>query len=136
MQFQVPQYLDVKDKIIGPLTLKQFIILLIGGAVIFILFEILKTPVFILVAIPVSLVTVLVAFYKMNHQSFGQIILNLFGFITKPNVYAWKKGRPERPEQEPMPKIIKKVDPDKESDSANKAPKPNELEEVQWKTEL
>ncbi len=135
MQFQVPQYLDIKDKVIGPFTLKQFIVLLIGGVILFILFEILKTAVFILVAIPVALITVLIAFYRVNHQSFGQMILNVFGFITKPNVYAWKKKRPKTPEQEPIPQIIKKAEPEK-SESAEKAPKANELEEVQWKTGL
>ena len=31
MQFQVPQFVEVEDKIVGPLTLKQF--LYVGGAV-------------------------------------------------------------------------------------------------------
>jgi len=135
MHFQVPQYLDIKDKIIGPLTLKQFIVLLVGGAILFLLSRILKFSVFLIIAIPLALITILIAFYRVNHLSFGQFILNLFGFITKPNIYAWKKGRPERPEQEEVPKIIKKGDSSKKSKDKN-IPQENELEEAQWKTEI
>jgi hypothetical protein len=35
MQFPVPQFTDVEDKIIGPLTVKQFFILLVSAAIIF-----------------------------------------------------------------------------------------------------
>ncbi|KKS92044.1 MAG: hypothetical protein UV69_C0039G0006, partial [Parcubacteria group bacterium GW2011_GWE2_43_12] len=30
-QFVVPQFIDVEDKIIGPITVRQFIIIMVGG---------------------------------------------------------------------------------------------------------
>lgn len=130
MHAQVPQYLDIEDKIIGPLTLKQFIYLLLGAGVLFLLFNMLRFPVFLLVAIPIGLFTFLVAFYKVGNQRFTQFLAGLLGFITKPNVYTWKKLPPKRPSEEPTPKIIKKVEPSK------KPPKKSGLEELQWKVEL
>ena len=38
-QFTVPQFIDVEDKVIGPITVRQFIILLFGGGFIFIAYR-------------------------------------------------------------------------------------------------
>lgn len=130
MHHQVPQYLDVEDKIIGPLTLKQFLYLLFGGGVIFLLHSILRFSVFIIIAIPISLFVLLLAFYKIGRQKFTKFVINFLGFISKPNIYTWKKSIPEKPEEEPVPEIVKKVKPIK------KPPKENELEEAQWRTEI
>lgn len=130
MHYQVPQYLDIEDKIIGPLTLKQFIYLLLGGGLLFLLYSLLKFFIFIIFAIPIACFVLLLAFYKKDNQKFTQFFLNLVGFITKPNTYAWKKSRPQKPEEEPAPKIIKKAK------SATKLPKESELEKVQWEVEI
>jgi len=37
MQYQVPQFIEVEDRIIGPLTLKQFLYLAFAGAILFVL---------------------------------------------------------------------------------------------------
>ena len=130
MQYQVPQYLDVEDKIIGPLTLKQFVYLLAGGGIIFLLFSILAFPAFIIIAIPVGMFTLLLAFYKKGNQKFTKFVVNFLGFISKPSIYIWKKTPPKRPTEEPVPKIIKKVEVPK------KAPEASGLEETQWKVEI
>jgi len=130
MHSQVPQYLDVEDKIIGPLTLKQFIYLLIGGGVIFLLYSFLKLPIFIIAAIPIAFFTLLLAFYRIGNQKFPQFIVNLLGFISKPNIYTWKKLPPKKPSEEPTPKIIKKMGVSKQ------LPKESGLKELWWKVEI
>jgi len=130
MHAQVPQYLDIEDKIIGPLSLKQFIILLLGGGVIFLLYNILKFPIFIIVAIPIAFFTLLLAFYKINNQKFGKFVINILGFLSKSNIYTWKKQIPTKPIEEPTPKIIKKAEPLK------KPPKKQNLEEIQWEIDI
>lgn len=130
MHFQVPQYLDIEDKIIGPLTLKQFIYLLLGGGMLFLLYSILKFSVFIIFALPIACFVLLLAFYKKDNQKFTQFAVNLLRFITKPNIYTWKKSRPQKPEEEPGLKIIKKAEPVK------KPPKESELEKVRWEVEI
>ena len=130
MHFQVPQYLDIEDKIIGPLTLKQFVYLLLGAGVLFLLFNILKLSVFIIVAIPIGLLIFLITFYKIGNQKFSQFAASLLRFISKPNIYAWKKLPQKKPSEEPLPKIIEKAKPKKQP------PKESGLEEVQWKVEI
>lgn len=137
MHFQVPQYLDVEDKIIGPLTLKQFIYLLLGGGLLFLLYSILKFPIFIIFALPIAFFVLLLAFYKKDNQKFTQFFINLVGFITRPNVYTWKKSHPQKPEEEPALKIIKKAEPVKKPASPTGGPpKESELEEVRWEVEI
>ncbi len=130
MHAQVPQYIDVEDKIIGPLTLKQFLYLLAGGGVIFLMYSILKFSVFIILAIPVAFFILLLAFYKIGNQKFSKFTINFLGFVSKPNIYTWKKLPPKKSEEEPAPEITKKTEPIKEP------PKEGELEEAQWKIEL
>ena len=38
-QFVVPQFIEVEDKIFGPVTTRQFVVLLIGGLFVFISFS-------------------------------------------------------------------------------------------------
>lgn len=130
MHAQVPQYTDIEDKIIGPLTLKQFLYLLIGGGIIFLLFNILKFPVFIIIAIPIAFFTILLAFFKIGNQKFGKFIANFLEFISKPDIYTWKKLPPQKTEEEPAPKIIEKAKPLK------KIPEKHGLEETGWRIEI
>ncbi len=43
MQFPVPQFTEVEDKIIGPLTLKQFGIIFGVGVIIFLAMEMMSS---------------------------------------------------------------------------------------------
>jgi len=91
MRFQVPQFIDVEDKIIGPLTFKQFIYLAGGAGIIFILWRAL--PLF-LAAIPIILVgslSVSLSFYKVNNRSFINILESIFKYFTHNKLYLWKK---------------------------------------------
>jgi len=52
MRFQVPQFIEVEDKIFGPLTLKQFIYLAGAGGVVFVLWRVFPIFVAIIIAAP------------------------------------------------------------------------------------
>ena len=59
MQFQVPQGIDMEDKIVGPLTLIQFLYLLVGGVIDYLLFLNLKGNfIFWILALPITIFTV------------------------------------------------------------------------------
>lgn len=79
MQFPVPQFTDVEDKIIGPLTLKQFGIVFGAGVVVFLGYSAGKSlTVLIILSVIFGLPAVIVALYKHNgrplYSSFGQIL--------------------------------------------------------------
>lgn len=90
-QFQVPQFIDVEDKIIGPLTLKQFLYLLGGGAVIVIARAIFIPVLFYAIAFIALIASLALAFYKVNGVPFPKIVAAAFSYFSKPHLYLWKQ---------------------------------------------
>lgn len=91
MQFQVPQFIDIEDKIIGPLTLKQFLYMAGGLMILAFLWLYLKLGLFIIVAIPIVLLSLALAFYKINGRPFIYFLGAFITYLTKPRLYLWKK---------------------------------------------
>ena len=92
MQFNVPQFLDIEDKIIGPLTLKQAGYM--GGAagVIFIIYSLVPNfAVFILISIPIFALAIALAFIKINGRPFINFIISYLIYMTKPKLFIWRK---------------------------------------------
>lgn len=95
MQFKVPQNIDLADKIVGPLTLNQFIELTLGGVMVYILltqFGAASVP-FILIGIPIGLFSVALAFLKINEQPFGHFVLAFLRYTRRPKIFTWHKTR-------------------------------------------
>ena len=90
MEYQVPQFIEVEDKIFGPLTLKQFIYVAGGGGLCAILILNLHTIGFVL-AIPIAALSAALAFYKINSKSFTDILEAGFNYYTGGRLYLWKK---------------------------------------------
>ncbi|MBT3730260.1 PrgI family protein [bacterium] len=90
MRFQVPQFIEVEDKIFGPLTLKQFIYLAGAGGVLFILLKMLPLVIAIFVAIPVVALALALAFYKINKRPFVLVLESAFKYILSNRLYIWK----------------------------------------------
>lgn len=91
MQFSVPQFIDIKEKIFGPLTLTQFIYLAAGGGFCFLLFQVLELGLFIVVAFPIVIVAVLLAFYKYNGMPFSDFLVALLKYFKRPRKRVWKR---------------------------------------------
>ncbi len=90
MEYQVPQFIEVEDKIVGPLTLKQFIYLA-GGAGICVVFFIYLPLIFaLLAAAPVAALTLALAFYRMNGKPFISILESAFSYYTGSKLFLWK----------------------------------------------
>lgn len=95
MRYQVPQFIEVEDKIFGPLTLKQFVYLAGGGGLCLALFTLLPLYIFIFLAIPVGAFSLALAFYKVNDRPFLTSIEHAFGFYTNSKLYLWKPRKAE-----------------------------------------
>jgi hypothetical protein len=94
MQFQVPQFIDVEDRIFGPLTLKQFLFLAGAGALSFILFFALQTAVWIGASILLMSIAGSLAFIKYNGQTMLTTIGFLFRYLWFPKFYLWRYTPP------------------------------------------
>lgn len=92
-QFQVPQFIDVEDRIFGPLTVKQFIYLMGGGGFLLILWLIgLPTVLFFILAGIVAAFFGSLAFLKVNGQPAVTVLNNALNHITQGRLYIWKRG--------------------------------------------
>lgn len=91
-QFVVPQFLDVESKIIGPITARQFLIMLATLLIDFVIYRLFLNIVFVLgFGIPVLGLGALFAFAKVNGQPFHFIALNYVQTWMKPKVRVWDK---------------------------------------------
>ncbi|MCF6276257.1 MAG: PrgI family protein [Candidatus Magasanikbacteria bacterium] len=90
-QFVVPQFIDVEDKIFGPVTTRQFLILLVTALILFIIFKLADIVLFGLLTLLLGGFSLVVAFVKVNGQAFHYFILNIFQTLKKPGLRVWKK---------------------------------------------
>jgi len=91
MQFQVPQFLEIEDKIIGPLTIKQFGWMAAGGVVLFILYRFLNFSYFLFFAVPISAFCLAFAFIKINGRPFSGFLTSFVKYLIRPRLYVWRK---------------------------------------------
>lgn len=91
MQYQVPQFIDVEDKIIGPFTLKQFAYLAVGGALVLGSLFIFKLGFAILISIPIATLSASLAFVKVQGMPLPRYLASMLGFAFKPQEYRWRK---------------------------------------------
>lgn len=90
-QFTVPQFIDVEDKIIGPVTTRQFLILLVAAIFIGIAYRLFDFSLFVLLTAVVSLISFVIAFVKINGRPFHFFALNLIQTFKKPSLRVWNK---------------------------------------------
>ena len=93
MQYQVPQFIDVEDKIIGPLTLRQFFIIASGCAFAFFLSFVLKLAYAIVLGLPVVVFCLALAFVKIDGMPLWKYLLAMVSFARKPQRYYWQKHK-------------------------------------------
>jgi hypothetical protein len=85
MQFQIPQFIEVEDKIFGPLTFRQFIYLAGGAGCCYLLYRILPFILaFPLIGVVMGLAAAL-AFFQYNGRPFIIAVEHAFYFFLIPS---------------------------------------------------
>lgn len=87
----VPQFLQIEDAILGPITVRQFLIMLVSGLLIFIFYRIFYFLTFIFSSVIVIAITVVLAFIRVNGQPFHFFLLNLIETIKRPHLRVWRR---------------------------------------------
>lgn len=99
MRFQVPQFIEVEDKIFGPFTLKQFIYMAGGAGLSFLVYVMLDSLVLSFLPIVIILaISGTFAFYKVNKKPFINVAESAFKYYFGKKLYIWRK------EEKPAPK--------------------------------
>lgn len=104
MQYQVPQFIEIEDRVIGPLTIKQFLYLAGGAGMSFIIYTYIPLYVAIILIAAIIVLTLALAFYKVNNKPFIDFLEAAFTYYTKQNLYIWKKE-----EKKPEAKIVEET---------------------------
>lgn len=98
MKFQVPQFIEVEDKIFWHLTLKQFIYLTGGGGLSLIILMVLPKFLAFILVIPVISFSLALAFYKVNNRPFIIVVEAALKYLFNDKLYIWRKvEQPEAP---------------------------------------
>ncbi len=93
MQFKVPQFLDIEDKIFGPFTFREFVYLAGGAGLCFVLYRLLGL---FLGAIPILAVAALalaLTFYRPNNKPFLNMIEAGFYYLFQSKLYIWERRK-------------------------------------------
>lgn len=88
-QFTVPQFIDVENQIIGPITTRQFLIFLAAAVIIGGSYKLFDFSLFLTITIVVSLFSISFAFIKINGRPFHLFVLNLVQTLRRPKVRVW-----------------------------------------------
>ncbi len=95
MDFQVPQFIEIEDKIFGPLTFKQFVYIAGGAGAAFVLYSILSqflpSVIAIIIAVPLVGLGLALAFYKINERPLIYLVQAAVLYLLRGKLYQWKK---------------------------------------------
>lgn len=118
IQFQVPQFIETEDKIVGPLTLKQFVYIGSLAAVASLLLFVLDFFVWMFAAAILGGIAASLAFGKYNGRPITIFLRSLFRSIWSPSVYVFEA---KSAATSAAPKPITKIQPS----APQTAPKPD-----------
>ncbi len=89
-QFAVPQFIDVESKIVGPLTIKQFVMIALPSLLAFVLFFVINLVFWIPIAVIFVAGGISFAFVKIGGRPLFMICLYALKFFWQPKLYLWK----------------------------------------------
>ena len=93
-RFLVPQHIETEPKILGPVTVRQFLEMLSISIVDFAIWKLMGPANEVgAIALIVTLTTIMgiIAFTTINGQGFHYFLLNIFRTLKRPRLKVWKK---------------------------------------------
>lgn len=99
MRFEVPQFIEVEDKIVGPFTWRQFVYLAGGAGAAIMLYILLPFFLFLLTAGPIVALAVGLAFFPVNSRPLSVFLESVVKYIASARLYLWKKQDAPSPAQ-------------------------------------
>ncbi len=93
MRFEVPQFIEIEDKIFGPFTWRQFVYLGGGVGLTVVLFLVAPFYVTFIVGIPVAILASALAFYPVNSRPFSSLLESIWNYYKNARIYYWRRQR-------------------------------------------
>jgi len=92
MRYQVPQFIELETKLIGPLTLKQFLYIASGVVMLFLIFLLTKGGfIFIVFALPIGGLSAALAFIKVDGAPLIQYLASALSYSVNQKRYLFQK---------------------------------------------
>ncbi len=92
-KYIVPQFIDNEDKILGPITVRQFLILLAAVVLLFIAYSLSPSKlVFGIIAVFICGIAGTFGFAKVHSQPFHLFFLNALASLMRPPLRVWDKN--------------------------------------------
>lgn len=109
MRYQVPQFIEVEDKIFGPFTFKQFVYMVGGAGICFIAYKLLPLFWALLIILPAGGLAASLAFYRPNNRPFIDTLEAAFNFALTTKLYIWRKEdkKIEHKSAEDLARVVK-----------------------------
>jgi hypothetical protein len=95
MQFKVPQFLEIEDKIFGPFTFREFVYLVGGVGLCFVLYKLLGFYLGLLPILAVAGLSLLLTFYKPNSKPFINMLEASVKYAIGDKLFIWKRRTEE-----------------------------------------
>ena len=89
MQFEVPQFIEIEDKIFGPLTWRQFVYLGGGVGASVVIFLVFGFIAFMFLGLPIGLLAGALAFFPVNNRPFSYFLEAVYTYFTSDKLYLW-----------------------------------------------
>ena len=105
MRFEVPQFIEIEDKIFGPFTWKQFVYLCGGIGIAGITF-ITSKLLFLLIGLPAAGLAALLAFYPVNNRPFSVFLEAAISFYGSTKIYYWRKKKDNVYKSDTLPEVV------------------------------
>jgi len=91
MRFEVPQFIEIEDKIFGPLTWRQFVYVGGGVGAAVAMFVALPFIIFLIFGIPLALVSAALAFFPVNSRPFSFFLQAIYDYLRNKRLYLWRR---------------------------------------------
>lgn len=82
----------MQDKIIGPLTMVQFVYAVIGFGFCYLIFMSMPAPLSYVLALPIAIFVICLDFVKVNERPFLDFFLSMLAFLGAPKKRVWHQG--------------------------------------------
>lgn len=92
MQYQIPQFINIEDKIVGPFTARQTVYLMIGISFSALVWTFFYEIVAILIALPIIILTLALCFYKPSGRPLATMIVAAINYFKNPKTYVWYRS--------------------------------------------
>ncbi|MEK7659660.1 MAG: hypothetical protein AAB343_00475 [Patescibacteria group bacterium] len=136
LQFQVPQFIEVEDKVIWILSFRQFGIFLAAGGLIFLVRQFrFPTAIFGIFALAIVGFAYMLAFLKAEGRPFHHRVLGFIRYYFSPQLYLWATPKEsarevEQRDQKKAQRIVAAAP------VTEKKLTPNKLKELAWKLNI